>query len=146
MGFLDLARGLRSPTYQAARQPHRLPMSMVPELGVVLATPGFGLNHWFHAFGWSLNDPEIQQWAREVKLSGDLDVAKANSLSIGLRDGLQWLQSLLVMRPSYYGSAPFYVALALREGHVRAEDLGVSQGRLAQWKLQDASLAPIAGW
>ena len=85
-------------------------------------------------------------WALQVRESADLQVAKDNGLSIGLGGALQWLQSLLVMQPSYYGSAPFYVALALREGHVRAEDLGVSQGRLAQWKLQDASLAPIAGW
>lgn len=32
------------------------PIAMIPELVVVLVTPGFGLNHWFHAFGLLLND------------------------------------------------------------------------------------------
>lgn len=128
MGFLalDFDRLAR------VKDPKRVPSGLLEELGVVLATQGFGLNHWAWAFGWAW--PRHMAWATEVKNLGDMDLADLNARSITLDDGLAWLRALLVIRPAYGGSVPQWTQMALRQSRITAAELGVRPGVLSQWR------------
>ena len=138
MGFLDLARGHRRPEYSAARTGPRMPASMMPELAVVLATPGFTLGHWCRAFGWA---HPTRPWAIELAKAADPELVKANALSMVLEDGLDWVRAILHVWPGYSGSVPLWTALALRESHITAVQLGVKPYVLSKWRSPDASLS-----
>ena len=64
----------------------------------------------------------------------DPQVARANAASVTIPDALTWLQRLLVVRPNHSGSLPLVVSMALRQLDVKADDFGVSVGRMSTWK------------
>lgn len=128
MGFLTLDHDRLA----QVRDPRRVPAGMLEELGVVLATPGFGLNHWAHAFRWAW--PIHMAWATEVKELGCKDLAQQNAASISLDDGLAWIRAMLVLRPNYGGSVPQWTQMALRESQITAAELGVKPLILSRWR------------
>lgn len=101
-----MAKGKRDWRLSALKVPARVPLSLYPELAVVLATPGFHLEHWASAFRWP-RDAKYLAWAGQVRSTADPELVDLNARSMTLEDGLDWLRAILWTRPNYGGSVPY---------------------------------------
>lgn len=98
-------------------QPHKLNSAYLTlELAVATSTPGWEPIFWAIILGWGRNfqstlDPILEAYPRD-RLEPYI---QANSASITIDDGLDWIRVLLQRNPYYRGGVPVWTRRALRE-------------------------------
>lgn len=115
-------------------------------MGVCLLTDGFEPGHWATIMRWGHKPEHVR--VRDAVLDqarGNDEVvalARENSLSVTIEDGLDWLRVVLAGMPFYRGDVPVWTRRALREVRSRngltnralAGLLGMEKpDRLDQW-------------
>lgn len=104
------------------------PMAWGWELAVMLATPGFALQHFRMAFAWQTTTaweevPKIVRYFSDDSWNVQA-AAQENFESVTLQDGEDFLHALLEMRPKYADTVPWCVTQSLRQ--LRADGARVS--------------------